>query len=382
MLLKEVFMMKKIQNKHLITLSHATRSIALSFTSVYIPIFLLSRGFTLSQVIGFFALYHLSGLIFTLVLFPVFFARLGLVRTIQSYFFIETSYLLLLNYFVGDVSIWWLAILGGIANMVYWIPKNILFLNHAEFETMGSDLGWFMGLPKLAGIVGPIVSALIVTNFGFTPIFIISAIGLMIPGIILSRLTEIERGVTVNLGKGFKRLWNERGIFTLEYFDNIIEESEWFWPIFVFVSLGALELPGIIGAISSIAAFIFAITVGKIINTHQSQVLNVGILSMVVISLIRVAAPASEWLYLTLSFIAAFASTAFLAAYFAGIYRKVKSTGEENTEFMIVREIPTIIARLTVFGVLLLITSGREFYILPIVALFVLLGLMRRVKTS
>jgi hypothetical protein len=103
---------------------------------------------------------------------------------------------------------------------------------------------------------------------------------------------------------------------------------------------------------------------------------------MVAISLIRVAAPASEWLYLTLSFIAAFASTAFLAAYFAGIYRKVKSTGEKNTEFMIVREIPTIVARLTVFGVLLLVTSGREFYILPIVALFVLLGLMRRVKTS
>lgn len=56
------------------------------------------------------------------------------------------------------------------------------------------------------------------------------------------------------------------------------------------------------------------------------------------------------------------------------IYRAVKGNQEE--EFIILREIPTVIGRMIVFGTILLtISNPRFFFVLPILATVVLLGI-------
>ena len=369
-------MVATLTPKHTIVLSHTLRSVALSFVSVYIPIFLLVQGKSLPEVIVFYMIFHGMGLVATLTVLPWVFGRFGLVRSIQLYFFVEVAYLLLLHFYLSDASIYWLAALGGVANMIYWIPKNILFLNHSELKTMGSDLGWFMGMPKISGVVGPIVAALVIPLFGFQPLFIISCLGLMIPGLLLTRLPEMEKHISISVPKALPRLIRERKIFTLEFFDNIIEEAEWYWPIFVYLALGSISFPGYIGAVSAIAGFLFSVTVGKMSNTREHSVLLASGALMALISFARVVSPENEIIYLGITFGASFVSLAFLNSYFTLIYRKIKRTEVDNAEFMIIREIPTIVARLVVFGTILLVAT-QEFFLLPIVALVVLLAYLR-----
>ena len=68
-----------------------------------------------------------------------------------------------------------------------------------------------------------------------------------------------------------------------------------------------------------------------------------------------------------------FMLTAFLVAYSSVIYRKVK--GDEEEEFIILREIPTVLGRMIVFsGILLLAANPRYFFVVPLIAGVLLFG--------
>lgn len=68
----------------------------------------------------------------------------------------------------------------------------------------------------------------------------------------------------------------------------------------------------------------------------------------------------------------------FLISYFALILKDVKGEGEE--EFMILREIPTILGRLVVFGAVLFFSqsaySQQVVFFVPICAILILVGFL------
>ncbi|MGB4942977.1 MAG: hypothetical protein WBO92_02595, partial [Candidatus Moraniibacteriota bacterium] len=143
--------------------SHTIRGIALSCVSIYVPIYFFTRGHSLSEVIGYYAVLHLSGLFVALTVIPRLIERHGLIRVFKLNYLFEITYfalLFLLPYF--SISIYSIAFIGGMATFLYWVPLNILLIKNADFDKMGTDLANFFALPKLFSIVGPLIGAALV----------------------------------------------------------------------------------------------------------------------------------------------------------------------------------------------------------------------------
>ncbi len=358
-----------------IHLSHTLHNVALSVVSVYIPIFLLTLGFSLTKTIAFFATYHVAGLLFTLMVCPYLVRRWGLVRLLKLYYPIEICFFVLLNFLPTMPSLFWIiASVGGLATFSYWVPMNILLIKHAEAENMGSDLANFFALPKVFGILGPLISAALIPLVGFWPIFALVMIGLILSYLPLASIknSEITTSFNFRITRAWKKIRERKLLFELEGFDNIIEESEWFWGIFAFLLIGTLHAPGIIGSLEAFGGAVFTVIVGKYANKSAKMLIPLASAGLITVWVIRIFIESALSAYM-ITTVASFVMTLFLVSYFSMIYKVVKNQKEE--EFLLLREIPTVLGRMIVFSTILL-TAGnpRFFFILPIATTFVLLA--------
>ncbi|MEI6650665.1 MAG: hypothetical protein WCL23_04525 [Candidatus Moraniibacteriota bacterium] len=364
---------------HRVQVVQASHSVAMSFISIYVPAFLLLHGFTLSGTILFFVVFHIVGLAFGLTTCPWLMRRFGLAPTLRLSFPIQLLYYVALN-LSPNISLPWILIaaIGGIANILYWMPLNILLVRHADYKKMGSDLGVFFALPKIFGIAGPILSAVLIPIVGFWPMFAVSGFGLVLSYFPLYGIRKEEKKIRFRISQVWEELRKRRLLFFLEGLDNIIEESEWFWGIFVFLIIGSLSVPGIVGGLEALGGALFAILIGKLADRHAAKLVPIAAVLLSAVWVIRffVVSPVAAY---AASFAASFLMMFFLVSYFGMIYRKIK--GDEEETFLIVREIPTVLGRLVMFGVLfLIIDDPRKMFFLPIatIALLILILVIKR----
>ena len=348
-----------------IHVAHTVRSLALSFVSIYIPVYLLTQGYSIAGVIAFFAVFHGLGLLYTFGVVVPLMQRIGLVRIFKWYFPLELSYYLSL-YLMGSYAIpWWIvACLGGMATFTYWVPLNILLLKHADFDKMGSDLATFFALPKFFGIIAPLISAVLVWAFGFWTVFVIAFVGIMIAYVPIAPITKSTVTVRLHWRSAWRKLRHRKRLFFLESLDNIVEESDWYWDICVYMMIGSLAVPGIVGSLSALGGALFFVFLGK--RTDRGNIRHLIVLAalcVAAVSLGRIFVSGHILAYM-LTVAGAFAMTFLLVPYFSYIYKSVKDADEE--EFIILREIPTVLGRMVVFGVIIVtLQSPQYFFIFP-----------------
>jgi MFS family permease len=365
-----------------VLVSHTIRGIALSCVSVYVPIYFFTRGHSLTEVVGYYALLHFSGLLIALTVIPRLIERFGLIRVFKLNYPFEIAYfalLFLLPYF--PIPIYAIAFVGGMATFFYWVPLNILLIKNADFDKMGTDLANFFALPKFFSIVGPLVGAALVYFVGFWPTFLIAMFGLILSYLPLVGISVSEIMVAFNFRQAWQKIKARKLLFFLEGFDNIIEESEWFWGIYIFLIVGSLMVPGIIGSLGTIGAVLFTLLIGKRANRSDRKIVLWSATGLMLISAARIFVESQIAAY-AVSVVASFAVTAFLISYFSVIYRAVKGEGEE--EFIILREIPTVLGRMIVFGGILLTASHPgHYFLLPLFATLVLVILfLTKMRTA
>ncbi|MFZ1626966.1 MAG: hypothetical protein WAT81_04145 [Candidatus Moraniibacteriota bacterium] len=351
--------------------SHTIRGIALSCVSIYIPIYFFTRGHSLFEVVGYYAVLHLSGLLVALTVIPRLIERLGLIRVFKLNYLFEITYFVLLFLLPHlPIPIYGIAFVGGLATFFYWVPLNILLIKNADFDKMGTDLANFFALPKFFSIVGPLIGAALVYFVGFWPTFLIAMLGLVLSYLPLVGISVSEISVTFNFSQAWQKIKARKLLFFLEGFDNIIEESEWFWGIYVFLIVGSLAVPGIIGSLETIGAVLFTLLIGKRANHSDRKIVLWSALGLMLVSLSRIFVESQMAAY-AVSIVASFAMTAFLISYFSVIYRAVK--GDDEEEFIILREIPTVLGRMVVFGGIILTAAHPKYYfLLPLLATAVL----------
>lgn len=353
--------------------AHVLRSIALSFVSVYVPAYLLTHGYSLQETILYYAVLHAVGLVAVFILVVPLLGRFGMVTTLRLHYPLTLLNLMLLLLGNGSpLTVWTAAVVGGIANVLHWVPLNILFMRHTEQTSLAKDFSYFFALPKIFGIAGPLIGAVLVVTLGFWANFTIAFIGLLISALSLHALQNDER-VRLHLSHAVSQWTRRKFLFLLECFDNIIEESEWLWGIIVYLLIGSLTTPGIVSSLEALGGALFTIFVGRYINKQKStlSILYVSIIGLALIWFARffIATPLPAYI---ITVVSSFVMTLFLISYFAIIYRKVK--GDQDAEFIILREIPTVLGRMVVFGIALIVATDIEkFYFLPVVAMIILL---------
>lgn len=243
-------------------------------------------------------------------------------------------------------------------------------MKNADFDKMGTDLAKFFALPKLFSILGPLIGAALVYFVGFWPTFLIAMAGEVLSFLPLAGIKTDVMQITFHWRKSFTGLVRRRELFILECLENFIEESDWFWGIYVFLVIGSLEVPGIAGTFSAIGAALFTLFVGKHAVRFSRNIVIVSGLGLALIFLSQVFVSNSIQAY-SISLGAAFIFSAFLVSYSSVIYREVKGNNEE--EFIILREIPVVVARMLVFGgIIFFSTKPGLFFLLPMAVALVL----------
>ncbi len=370
----KIFSFENKRDIYRIHLSHTLRNVALSVINVYIPIFLLSHGYSLSATILFFVVFHSIGVLFALFICPFLIRKWGLVALLKFNYPITIIFFILLNFLPNFPSLFWiLAVAGGLSTFSYWIPMNILLIKHAETEKMGSDLANFYALPKAFSIIGPLISAMLIPFIGFWPVFVMVIMGLIFSYLPLKGIqnSEISSSFDFKITSIWSKIRERKSLFVLEGLDNILEESEWYWGIFVFLMIGSLHAPGIVGSLEAMGGALFAVFIGKRANRNTKTLILIASSGLIGAWMLRLFIENALSAYM-ITVVASFLMTMFLVSYFSMIYRSVKNQKEE--EFLILREIPTYVGRMIVFGTILItISNQRLFFLLPIIAIILLL---------
>ena len=361
-----------MNNVRRVYIAHTINTVALSVITIYVPVYLLVSGYSLSRVITFFVLLHGVGLIFGLFVFPVLIKKWGLLNTFKLYYPLQVLYLFLLSILkIEHITPEIIAIVGGLSNFAYWIPMNIFLIKHSPEKEISVNLSRFFALPSLFGILGPAISAVLIPFIGFWPVFLITIIGLISSYIPLHKVDIDAESINFSLVAIVKRIKRNKTLLLFEFLDNIIEESEWFWSIYVFVLIGSVTTPGIIGSLEAVGGSIFTLIVGKYVNRFGNKIIpaSAGILSILILFRLFIRTPFPAYV---LTVMGAFVLTLFLVTYFSKVYKKVK--GDDEVEFMIIREIPTVLGRMVVFGMLFLtLHTLKYFFLLPLAAVILLL---------
>lgn len=315
---------------------------------IFVPIFLLTIGFTLREVFVFFIINYLLVAIFSFL--AIYIANfIGLQKTIivrTPFLFI---FLLLLVFIdVYNIPLWVVAVFNALQTSLYFIPLHILFANNAKHNEMGSAMGKYFALPKLAGIFGPLIGGLLALIFGFKFLFVIIIFVFLFSLVPLFGAESIRSRYHFDLKKGKKLFYKYPHYFFAEIFNNIGEEMEGIiWPIFIFISFSSLISVGFVGTLVGLGSFLFTIIIGKYSDKYKKEkIIKLAALLFIVIWASRYFFY-SEVLFYVVTTLAGFAMMMFLIPFHSLIY----SVAKRNTtdEFFVFREVPIAIGRVLLF---------------------------------
>lgn len=328
---------------------------AMSFVSIFVPIYLLEIGYPFSIVITWLMVHHLSILMSTFLAVEVS-NKIGLVRSLHIRFILLISYLLLLIFVLKDSSSYYLyyiiAIISGASVAFYWLPLNILFLRNTNEEKMGRSVSKLMVIPKIFSTIGPFIAALIAVKFGFNTMFAIAVVLVFFVFIPIISLKSEKTNFKFSK-KAIKGIWTKNKKFFLpEIIDNLTEDAMVIWTIFIYITLASTIEVGIVGTIAAIASMLFILTIGKLTdkwNKHKLLKIGAVLVSLVwLLNFIVGEFMPNQIMFYVATVFASISMKTFIIPYSSLMLNRAK---EYDAQFMVLREIPTVLGRLILFGI-------------------------------
>ncbi len=258
--------------------STAIKTFAGSFITIFVPIYLLSLGFTLKDVAFFFLINYLVSFAFFSIGLKLN-TKIGVKKVMSLGIILSIVYYLLLNSLsTGNISYWIVAIFLGISGGLYWAGFNLEFSRFCDKNKEASETSFLSIITNLAGAIGPLVGAILIVETSFSLLFILSA-GLVFTSIFPLFSTKNEKTKFKFSIKKFIKADNLNKTLAYNTAGVIGVVAGIFWPVFIFLSLGKVLSLGIIISITAVVGVIFLFFVGKLSDKHKKKVLKAGIFS-------------------------------------------------------------------------------------------------------
>ncbi len=353
---------------NLLYLNQFLRGLGYSLVGIFIPIYFLILGFSLTSVLVYFLIFHIITFIFvpTSLLLS---KKFGYKSIIITGVMFNISFLILLQFLEMTSSlIYLISVLGGIGNAFYFIPFHAFFTRFSDKDKRGTQFSNYVSLGKISGLFGPLVGASIAIFFGFTSLFYIAIFFILLSLYPLIKLKDVKPTTKLSFS-GIKNLTKRNKRFFLGTIaDDIKGEVEGIiWPIFIYFALGSLISVGFVKLIISVGAITFTLFVGRFYDTRSKYFfLKLGGLLYAVVWFSRIYFEGQISLYV-LSLMAGFLIIMIDIPFNAIFYEK--ASGEKDSdEFIVFREIPTVIGRSFLWILMILLIN-------KFVVAFVLAGL-------
>lgn len=349
-------------------LMNSIEGLGWSMVGIFIPIYLLTIGFSLQQV---FIYYLIQNTIILSASFII--ASLGGIIGLQKILMVRFPFLfifliILYNLKSLNFPIYFLAIIDGLQVMFYWFPLHILFSQFTDKENLGFSTSKLFAIPQFVTMFGPLIGGFITAVFGFKILFIVASVLFFIAFIPIFYMKIEPIKYKFNINEGLLLYRKYKKYFFSEISNNIGEEIEGvIWPIFVYLSLVNIVSVGYVGSILAVSSSIFTLIVGRLADKkNKTKMIKTSALLILVVWILRYILNNEAAFYI----LTAFAGMVFVVLsvpYYSIFYEIAKK--EKVSVFFTFREVPVWIARVTVFGLGILFADNLKI-------LFLLAGLV------
>lgn len=244
---------------------------ALAMVVLFEPVYLYKLGYTIQHILLYYvvvyALYY-----FLVPLGGKFVARFGPARSMALSSVMLIGYYASLLLVATRAEFFWVApIFFALQKMWYWPAYHTDFILNSDQNERGKEFSGLWSLSTVMYIVGPILGGVIIQQSGFTVLFTVVMILILMSNLPLFLSPITYHGALSSYWKMFIQPFSKLHIrSTLAYFalgEELIMLT--IWPIFIAITFVSYEKMG--GAIA-VATFITALVtlyIGKLIDNHK-----------------------------------------------------------------------------------------------------------------
>ncbi len=336
--------------------------IGTGLVGLFIPIYLLELGNSISVVIAWLLMHHLSLLLGAFL--AVYFSNIiGLVRCwyirIVLVAILFAGFILLPNY---PAILFILAFISGMEAAFFWIPYNILTVRKTEEATIGSSLAFMSNVGSAVGIIVPGIAALLIVSYGYVVLFITASIFILISIVPVLSLRHEKTNFQFKLKEISSMVRQNRQFIVPEILDNLGQDAQVIWTLFLFITaLTVLDI-GTLGVLAGIVGMVVTHITGKLIDRwNKKSVVRFGAFATTIMwaasYVIAVSSPTPLMLYMV-TVLRGFSLGIFASAYGAIMLNRARSA---DAQFLVLREVPTILGRVVLFIITLWLLSIDQF---------------------
>jgi len=263
---------------------------AFSLIGIFIPAFLLNLGYDLTQIILWAVGLYISWIIASFIV-PYVTMALGYKKTILwRSLLVFAFFLILYNLQFSKLPLYSFSIITGLMWAFYWTPMNAFFASHADSKHEGVEIGFIMLIARVAGIVGPLIGAFILSSLGGLSVLLVVASIIFATSLVPLLWSKDQKPKSLN--------WNKFVATEQVHFLFLVFEGTlyiglgFFLPLYVFLEFGGFGSVGVVGALFALASAIVGLVVGKWFDSGHKDVFKIGVVLTSILSVLLFATQA------------------------------------------------------------------------------------------
>ncbi len=280
-------------------------TMALSMMSVFIPIFLLESGFSLSLVITYYVIAYGVNV-------PISFIAPKLINRIGARLVIALSTVCIIGYVsvllvvtpaqVGLILL--LAFLGAMYDAFFWVSHLYIFVqsnNREEVSDRNTSI-LFSGR-RVAGVLGPVVGAVVLVFAGEPTLLVVTIVMFVFSLVPLLRVDDYEDRPRKNITPFRSFLSNETDIvnYISSALFSIHKVGEFvIWPLFIYLTFQTIQSVAFVPIIISSTAVFFSFFIKRFSFVIREKLIIIGALLASFVWLLRIYIEVPEFYFLSI----------------------------------------------------------------------------------
>ncbi len=179
---------RNIDGVHAFYVNGLLRSLCMSMTTIFVPLFIYTQGIklwgSLQSALILVAVYFVAQrIIVAIAVFPLsrIIEKIGFRKSISLSVFFLIGYTVSLL-LVPQHMIWLLisAVVGGLQIPLYWISRDSALSQDIPGKSMGTKMGYITVFENISGLLGPFAGGAIVAFAGYSTLFIVALVILVL----------------------------------------------------------------------------------------------------------------------------------------------------------------------------------------------------------
>lgn len=252
------------------------RSMAMSMSGIFVPIFLFDLNYPIWQIMLFYCIVFLASFLFS---FPAakLVGNIGPKHSMLISYFVQIAVLFGLIQLESLPELFYPVAFGlGVANIIFFTSFHINFSKVKHRRSSGNELGWVYIMERVGGVLGPVLGGLLAMIFAPSYTFAVSISLLLFAAVPLLLTKEVMKThQKLNFAKlRAKNIRSDTQAYSFFAIDAAVSMT--IWPLFVGAVIfkdNPYFLFGTIMSISVVVSVVIARMVGKVVDNRQGRLL-------------------------------------------------------------------------------------------------------------